>query len=277
MLGKLLLAEAGNLQGSVKDNRACRSRALIDGKDVSRHCDLRSLRSVSGRRRLANAPRLAHPAAMHAQSGSDRVLIEAISAYKAKRYAEAEARIDTLLAWSKENAGALQLKALLARLRGDLQAAYVAAKASLALRPGHRPTRAIAADIGKALAAVGEKLRTQGEVDAAVVELRRALDLDSNSVVWFSLGLALQSRGDHAAAAEVFERAFELTPGDVRAMVNRGISLQQAGDLEGAWTCYRFAYRADPSTFAVISQALPAGDVGVLILDLKALRDRLSS
>jgi tetratricopeptide (TPR) repeat protein len=214
---------------------------------------------------------------MLASAAPDRTLIEAIAAYKAQRYAEAEARVDERLRQVSNDAAALQLKALLARLRGDPRAAHAAAKASLAARPGHAPTIAIAKQIAQALTAAGEQARTRGDIDAAIADLRRALDLDSRiAPTWFALGLALQSREDYGEAADAFARALDLTPRDAKAMVNRGISLQQAGDLDGAWTCYRSAYQMDASTFAVISQALPAGDIGILILDLQALRDRLS-
>ncbi len=204
-------------------------------------------------------------------------LIAAIAAYKARRYAEAEGRIDALLAAKPSHPAALQLKALLAQLRGDPRAAHAAVKASLAVRPGHGPTLAIARDVARALAAAAEAARAGDDAHAAAGDFRRALELDPTPAPgWFSLGLALQTCGDYLAAAEAFARVLVLAPGDAKAMVNRGISLQQAGDLDGAWACYRSAYRTDPSTFAVISQALPAGNVGILILDLHTLRDRLA-
>jgi hypothetical protein len=48
------------------------------------------------------------------------------------------------------------------------------------------------------------------------------------------------------------------------------------GYLADAMACYSLAYQLDPSTFAAISQALSAASTGLLVLDLEALRDRLS-
>jgi tetratricopeptide (TPR) repeat protein len=214
---------------------------------------------------------------MSASDGMNVSLIEAIAAYKARRYGEAETGCDDVLRAAPRDAAALQLKALLAHLRGDLRAARAAIEASLAIRPQHRATRDIAHAIAKSLAARAETARLEGDAEASIADFHAALELDpALSPVWYSLGLALQTRREFGLAADAFARAVALEPGDAKATVNRGISLQQAGDLEGAWTCYRSAYRMDPSTFAVISQALPAGDVGVLILDLQILRDRLA-
>jgi tetratricopeptide (TPR) repeat protein len=207
----------------------------------------------------------------------ERALLEAISAYKARRYAEAETLVDRLLERASGEPAALQLKALLAQLRGDLETAHGVAVASLAARPGHPPTQAIAGRIAASLKARADEARDGGRAAEAVRDFRRALELDTASApAWFALGLALQDCGDYVQAAEAFARVIALTPHDAKAMVNHGVSLQQMGDLEGAWTAYRSAYQKDPSTFAAISQALPAASAGVLILDRQALRDRLS-
>ena len=208
----------------------------------------------------------------------DESLIAAISAYKAKRYADAEAQVDALLARTPRHAPALQLKALLAQLRRDPATAYAAAAVSLAIRPGHAATLGIARDIAISLVAAAGRAGAEGATAEAVRNLRRALELDpAHARVWFSLGLALQDAGDYPVAAEAFAHVLALTPQDATAMVNRGVSLQQAGDLDAAWNCYCSAYRTDPSTFAAISQALPAGSVGILVLDLEALRERLGA
>jgi tetratricopeptide (TPR) repeat protein len=207
----------------------------------------------------------------------NNALRDAIAAYKARRYAKAEVLVDRLLAQTPQEAAALQLKALLSHLRRDPRAAHVALVASLALRPGHAPTLAIASETAKSLAAIAEKARANGWMEDAIRDFRRALELSGASApIWFALGLTLQDHGDYAAAADAFARVIGLRPQDAKAMVNHGVSLQQVGDLDSAWASYRSACRTDPSTFAAISQALPAANVGVLVLDLRALRERLS-
>ena len=214
---------------------------------------------------------------MRRSKTSDQALIEAVKIYRQKRYAEAEVMADRILAMTPRHAGAQQLKALLALLRGDVDRAADAAAVSLAERPGHAQTVDIARKTALALFRAAQADAAQGNSARALSGFRRALGLDgANAGVWFGLGLALQDIKDYAAAAEAFEKVVALRPGDAKALVNRAISLQQLGYLADAMACYSLAYQLDPSTFAAISQALSAASTGLLVLDLEALRDRLS-
>jgi tetratricopeptide (TPR) repeat protein len=207
----------------------------------------------------------------------DQALIEAVTIYRQKRYAEAEVLTDRILATAPRHAGAQQLKALLALLRGDLDRAADAAAVSLAERPGHAQTIDIAQKTALALFRAAQADAAQGDPARALSRFRHALALDrTNADAWFGLGLALQDVKDYGAAAEAFEQVVRLKPGDARALVNRAVSLQQSGNLADAMASYGLAYQTDPSTFAAISQALSAASTGLLLLDLEALRDRLS-
>jgi tetratricopeptide (TPR) repeat protein len=214
---------------------------------------------------------------MRSSDTSDQALVEAIKIYRRKRYADAEVMVDRILATTPRHAGAQQLKALLALLRGDIDGAAEAAAVSLAERPGHAQTADIARKAARALFGAAQADAAQGNAARALSRFRRALGLDrTNADGWFGLGLALQDVKDYAAAAGAFEQVVALRPGDARALVNRAISLQQLGNLADAMTSYGLAYQTDPSTFAAISQALSAASTGLLLLDIESLRDRLS-
>jgi tetratricopeptide (TPR) repeat protein len=216
-------------------------------------------------------------APMRSSETSDQALVEAIKIYRRKRYADAEVVVDRILATTPRHAGARQLKALLALLRGDIDGAAEAAAVSLAERPGHAQTADIARKAARALFGAAQADAAQGNAARALSRFRRALGLDrTNADGWFGLGLALQDVKDYAAAAVAFEQVVALRPGDARALVNRAISLQQLGNLADAMTSYSLAYQTDPSTFAAISQALSAASTGLLLLDVESLRDRLS-
>jgi tetratricopeptide (TPR) repeat protein len=216
-------------------------------------------------------------APMRSGDTSDQALVEAIKIYRRKRYADAEVAVNRILATTPRHAGAQQLKALLALLRGDIDGAAEAAAVSLAERPGHAQTADIARKAARALFGAAQADAAQGNAARALSRFRRALGLDrTNADGWFGLGLALQDVKDYAAAAGAFEQVVALRPGDARALVNRAISLQQLGNLADAMTSYGLAYQTDPSTFAAISQALSAASTGLLLLDVESLRDRLS-
>ena len=216
-------------------------------------------------------------APMRSSDTSDQALVEAIKIYRRKQYADAEVVVDRILATTPRHAGAQQLKALLALLRGDIDGAAEAAAVSLAERPGHAQTADIARKAARALFGAAQADAAQGNGARALSRFRRALGLDrTNADGWFGLGLALQDVKDYAAAAGAFEQVVALRPGDARALVNRAISLQQLGNLADAMTSYGLAYQTDPSTFAAISQALSAASTGLLLLDVESLRDRLS-
>jgi tetratricopeptide (TPR) repeat protein len=216
-------------------------------------------------------------APMRSSDTSDLALVEAIKIYRRKRYADAEVAVDRILATTPRHAAAQQLKALLALLRGDIDAASEAAAISLAERPGHAQTADIARKAARALFGAAQTDAAQGNAARALSRFRRALGLDrTNADGWFGLGLALQDVKDYAAAADAFGQVAALRPGDARALVNRAVSLQQLGNLADAMTSYSLAYQTDPSTFAAISQALSAASTGLLLLDIESLRDRLS-
>ncbi len=125
------------------------------------------------------------------------------------------------------------------------------------------------------------ELRRRGDIDGAVAEYRKAIELDPEMALAYSnLGALLQSRGelveaeslyqttiglrpnyalawnnlaivryrrgDGAGAVRAFRRAIELKPDDAGAAYNLGRVYQQAGIVESAAVMFERAYRLEP-------------------------------
>ena len=132
-----------------------------------------------------------------------------------------------------------QLLAVLSLQDGDAARALRHTEASLALRPGHAPTLAIAAD------------------------------------AWFRLALMKQDARDLEGAAQALHEVLRLMPERAEAAVNLGIVLQESGRIDAALRAYGQAYRLHEDSFGRIAHALAAANVGRLWLDLDALRATL--
>ena len=132
-----------------------------------------------------------------------------------------------------------QLLAVLSLQSGDAASACNHAEASLALRPGHAPTIAIAGD------------------------------------AWFQRSLALHDQHDLTGAADALHRVLQRNPSRAEAEVNLGIVLQEAGRIDDAMLAYGRAYRLRTETFGRIAHALANASAGRLWLDLDALRSAL--
>ena len=123
---------------------------------------------------------------------------------------------------------------------------------------------------------LGQCLIERGERRAALAAFTRAVEIDAaRAEAWYSLGLARQDDADHGAAVQAYRAALRLRPGFHEAALNLGIALQEQGRLEQALDAYAAALRLCPQSFGRIAQALVSGRVGVLWLDLEALRRHL--
>jgi len=166
------------------------------------------------------------------------------------------------------HAGAHQLIAVLALQRGDAAAARHHATQSLALRPDHPPTLAVAGDASLALR----------DAAAAMLAFERVTVLvPANADAWFKLALARQDARDFDGAAAALREALRLKPDSPEAEVNLGIVLQEAGRIDEAMAAYGRAYRLRKETFGRIAHALATPSVGRLYLDLEDLRTALAS
>ncbi len=162
--------------------------------------------------------------------------------------------------------------AVVAKRRGDLDAAGVALDRALALDPGHRAaglnlvnldlargrtdeaaSRAevlaarFPADAG-VLAVACEALRAAGRVDLATSVARGAVAAAPNDARHrISLGRILLEAGDADAAGRVWEEAVALAPDDADALSNLGVHERNHGDTGLALWFARAAVTADPN------------------------------
>jgi spermidine synthase len=94
---------------------------------------------------------------------------------------------------------------------------------------------------------LGLALAESGQLDAAIREFRRSLELSSdNGLTHWHLGAALASRGAHAEATVHLARAVELDPGNSRAHSDLGLTLAMQGRLDEAAAHLERAIALDP-------------------------------
>lgn len=112
------------------------------------------------------------------------------------------------------------------------------------------------------------ELYDAGRWDEAETELRRALSLNPYQAEWhFNLGLTLEAAGRHQAAAESFERCFDLKSADSDPDSNSALlvasNLIRAGNPEPALRWIDRASEIDTANPAVLVQRIEAlGDLG---------------
>jgi tetratricopeptide (TPR) repeat protein len=159
-----------------------------------------------------------------------------------------------------------QLLALLSLQQGDVALSRQHAATSLALRPDHLPTLAVAADAARAA----------GDLAAALHTLERVVALaPGHTEAWFQLALVRQDVHDLAGAAQALHEVLRLDPERADAQVNLGIVLQESGHLDEAMRAYGRAYRLRDETFGRIAHALATPKLGRLWLNLDDLRNTL--
>jgi tetratricopeptide (TPR) repeat protein len=91
-----------------------------------------------------------------------------------------------------------------------------------------------------------DKLYQYEDIDGAIEEFKKALEVDLNNVnVHNSLGVCYGVRGEFEAAIRAFERAIDLSPDDVMATFNLGLAHFNQGDKEKALELFLSASRLD--------------------------------
>lgn len=159
-----------------------------------------------------------------------------------------------------------QLLALLDLQQGDVATSRQHSAASLALRPDHVPTLAVAADAARAA----------GDLPAALHTLERVVALAPGHIeAWFQLALVRQDVHDLAGAAQALHEVLRLDPERADALVNLGIVLQESGRMDDAMRAYGRAYRLRDGSFGRVAHALATPNLGRLWLNLDDLRDVL--
>jgi tetratricopeptide (TPR) repeat protein len=109
--------------------------------------------------------------------------------------------------------------------------------------------KAIELDPGMALAYsnLGALLQSRGELVEAESLYLKTIGLRSNyALAWNNLAIVRYKRGDGAGAVRAFRRAIELKPSDAGAVYNLGRVYQQAGIADSAAAMFERAYRIEP-------------------------------
>jgi arylsulfatase A-like enzyme/Flp pilus assembly protein TadD len=105
---------------------------------------------------------------------------------------------------------------------------------------------------------LGNVLRDLGSGDQAESAYRRAIALDPTYAdPWNGLGALEVSRHNPEAAIAHFDRALELAPDQLEVQLNRGIALEESGDLAGAAAAYRAFSRGRRMTLATRTSGRP--------------------
>jgi tetratricopeptide (TPR) repeat protein len=86
---------------------------------------------------------------------------------------------------------------------------------------------------------LGIALRGKGQIDKAIAEHRRAIELDPKLAAFHNdLGNALTDKGQLDEAIACYKKAIELGPTNAMAHANLGITLYGKGQIDEAITCY---------------------------------------
>jgi Flp pilus assembly protein TadD len=95
---------------------------------------------------------------------------------------------------------------------------------------------------------LGITLAVKGDLEAAIVEFRKAVLLDPNhTAVHTNLGHALNGKGNSDGAIDEYREAIRLDPSYAPARSGLGSTLQSKGDLDGAIAELWEAARLDPN------------------------------
>jgi predicted TPR repeat methyltransferase len=87
----------------------------------------------------------------------------------------------------------------------------------------------------------------QGQIDAAITVLHKAVELDStNANAFFNLGTVLGQQGQHEQAATAFRKGLALAPRTAKARNNLGLALARLGKLDEAIHSLEKATEMDP-------------------------------
>ena len=198
------------------------------------------------------------------------------------------------------NPAVLQLLAVLSLKRGDPKHANSYAIASLSLRPDHVPTLLVAGDAARLLGAdeaanahyaqahaiqpdrpeialVSGVMQYQcGQLQNALNALEKCVRIAPTTVEgWLHLGLVRQDMHDLPGAISALMCLLQVSPDRIDALVNLGIVLQASGRIVEAIQIYGRAYRLQPESFGRIANALAAGNIGRIWLNLDDLRAEL--
>ena len=96
----------------------------------------------------------------------------------------------------------------------------------------------------------GDRYYQKGDINQAMAEFNRALELDPENVnVHNSLGVCYGVLGAYEKAVKIFQTAAELAPGELMPVYNIGLANLMIGDRETALQSFLTAVEKDPHAF----------------------------
>ena len=119
---------------------------------------------------------------------------------------------------------------------------------------------------------LGVALSKNGQLDAAIISYKKAIELDPKYAAAYSfLGTALRAKGQLDAAVASYKKVIELDPKAVSGHMNLGSALTDKGDLDAAVASYKKVIELDPSV------ALAHNNLGVALSKKKQLNAAIAS
>lgn len=94
---------------------------------------------------------------------------------------------------------------------------------------------------------------TRGQLDLAIEEYRKAINLKDDASIRTNLGNALVAAGRYADAETQYRAALQMEPGNASRYANLGYVLMQEGRVDEARELYRQARQMDPSMMPLTS------------------------
>ena len=183
-----------------------------------------------------------------------------LTLYNARRYAEAEYKLRSLLELYPDFGFGWKLMGSILQMQG---------KDAL---PAFQKTAQLLPDDAQAHYNLGVMLRSAGRLDEAVTHYRQAVTLNpSFAEAHGNLGNVLRDMGRFEDAAASYKRAIKLKPGSADTYVSLGIVLNGMGRLEDAVASYRKAAEIKPDF------ALAHYNLGNNLKELGRFNDALTS
>jgi tetratricopeptide (TPR) repeat protein len=160
----------------------------------------------------------------------DRLLQDAVAAYRAGKFGEAEACCREIQKQQPNDVASLQILAAIAGQLGAPRRGIELVQKVITLRPG----------LADGPIQLAKLLKQDGRVSEAIAALERAIVLEPNSAAAYNdLGLIHLAESDVAQAAACFGRAIEISPDLAIAHYNKGLALERQGCRPQAVAAFR--------------------------------------
>jgi tetratricopeptide (TPR) repeat protein len=163
-------------------------------------------------------------------------LADAMQAYSAGRYAEAEDIGCRIAAVRPNDPAVWNLLGVLARVTGRLPEAVACYRRGIASAP----------DFAALWSNLGNALKDLKRCEAAIVCHRRALELEPDVVTSLhNLGVALTAAGRDGEALKAYDAALAIEPANENVLWDRALSRLRLGDYAGGWQDYEARFGRD--------------------------------